>query len=292
MTNYSRVAAVTGANKGIGLAIVRQLALQYPQSSFNNGPLLIYLTARNEERGNAALEAINSDAALKEAKALRADGGLSDVKHLSLDIDSQDSIKAFSSRMKEAHPDGIDILVNNAGIAMNGFDLNVVKTTMHCNYYGTMAATQLLLPQIRDGGRIVNVASVGGKLGTRYSPPIRSRFLSAKSVEEVSQLMEEFTSAVESNTHKKTGWPGAAYGVSKAGEIAMTKIIALDNAKTGSKTLINSCCPGYVNTDMTKGNGVKTPDHGAQTPVLLALGDIKGANGQFWKDEAEATWDS
>ena len=291
MPTYSRVAAVTGANKGIGLAIVRQLALQYPQSAFNNGPLLIYLTARNEERGKAALDSINSDAALKKAKALRADGGLSDVQYLPLDINSQDSIKAFSSKIKEAHPDGIDFLVNNAGIAMNGFDIDVVKTTLHCNYYGTLAATQLLLPQIRDGGRLVNVASIGGRLGSKYSSAIKSRFLNAKSVDETTKLMEEFTTAVEKNSYKND-WPGAAYAVSKAGEIAMTKCIALENAKKGSKTLINSCCPGYVNTDMTKGNGTKTPDQGAQTPVMLAIGDIKGANGQFWKEEREISWES
>ena len=92
MTSYSRVGAVTGANKGIGLAIVRHLALQYPKSQYNNGPLLIYLTARNEQRGKAAVDSINSDAGLKKAKALRADGGLSEVKYLPLDINSQDSI--------------------------------------------------------------------------------------------------------------------------------------------------------------------------------------------------------
>ena len=290
MTTYSRVAAVTGANKGIGLAIVRQLALQYPLSSFNNGPLLIYLTARNEERGKAALDSINSDATLKKAQALQADGGPSEVKFLPLDIDDQDSIKAFASKIKESHPDGIDFLINNAGVALNGFNINVVKDTLHCNYYGTLAMTQLLLPQIRNGGRLVNVASVGGKLGSKYSAAVKSRFLGTKSVDDVTKLMEEFTSAVEKGSYKRD-WPGAAYGVSKAGEIAFTKCIAMDNAKKGSKTLINSCCPGYVNTDMTKGNGVKSPDEGAQTPVLLALGDIKGANGQFWKEEREISWE-
>ena len=290
MTTYSRVAAVTGANKGIGLAIVRQLALQYPLSSFNNGPLLIYLTARNEERGKAALDSIHSDVTLKKAQALQADGGPSEVKYLQLDIDSQDSIKAFASKIKESHPDGIDFLINNAGVALNGFDINVVKNTLHCNYYGTLAMTQLLLPHIRDGGRLVNVASMGGQLGSKYSAAVKSRFLKATSVEDVTKLMEDFTSAVDKGSYKND-WPGAAYGVSKAGEIAFTKCIALENAKKDSKTLINSCCPGYVNTDMTKGNGVKSPDEGAQTPVLLALGDINGANGQFWKEEREISWE-
>ena len=292
MTSYTRVAAVTGANKGIGLAIVRQLALQYPKSSFNNGPLLIYLTARNEERGKAALESINYDAQLKKAKALRSQGGLTDIRYLPLDIDSQDSIKSFAATIKKEHPDGIDILVNNAGIAGQGFDINVVKTTLHCNYYGTLTATQLLLPQIREGGRLVNVASIGGKLASKYSPNVKSRFLNTKTVEDATKLIEEFTSAVSNGTYK-SDWPQQAYSVSKAGVIAFTKVLGDEYEKKGSKTCINSCCPGYVNTDMTKGNGVKTPDEGAQTPAMLALGEIKTGNAaRFWEREKPCSWEN
>lgn len=291
MTTYTRVGAVTGANKGVGLAIVRQLALQYPQSTFNNGPLLIYLTARNEERGRAALHSINEDPQLRAAKALRSQGGLADVEYLPLDIDSRQSIDDFAAQLKKSHPDGIDFLINNAGIAMQGFDNNVVEKTLHCNYFGTLEATQLLLPHIKDGGRLVNVASMSGELTSKYSSAIKGRFLNAKSPEEVTQLMEDFTSAVANGTHEKD-WPSAAYAVSKAGIIGMTKTIAQLNAQSGSKVLVNSCCPGYVKTDMTRGGGAKTPDEGAQTPVLLALGDIKGSNGDFWQHEKKINWQS
>ena len=289
MTAYTRVGAVTGANKGVGLAIVRQLALQYPQSAYNNGQLLIYLTARNEERGKTALETIKEDPQLKKAKALRKDGGLADVEYLALDIDSKQSIDDFATALKKRHPDGIDFLINNAGVALQGFDENVVKDTLHCNYYGTLDATRQLLPHIRDGGRVVNVASMSGHMSSKYSDGIKSRFRNAKKPEEISQLMEEYTSAVAKGTYQND-WPGNAYAVSKAGVIGMTKTFAQLNAETGSKTLINSCCPGYVNTDMTKHRGVKTPDEGAQTPVLLALGDIKGSNGEFWQDEKIIKW--
>jgi carbonyl reductase 1 len=290
MTTYACVGAVTGGNKGVGLAIVRQLALQYPKSPLNTGPLLIYLTARNEERGRAALESIRTDAQLQKAKALRSQGGLTDVQYLPLDIDSKKSIDDFAAKIKQTHPDGIDFLINNAAVAMDGFDENVVKKTLHCNYFGTLEVTQQLLPHIKDGGRLVNVASVAGKLSNpKYSEPIRTRFLNAKKPEEITELMEEFSSAVSSGTHQRE-WPSAGYAVSKAGVIGMTKTIAELNAASGSKVLVNSCCPGYVNTDMTKGRGVKTPDQGAQTPVLLAIGDIKGSNGQFWQEEKIINW--
>ena len=290
-SSFSRVAVVTGANKGVGLAIVRQLALQYPSSILNNGPVLIYLTARDKSRGEAAVKEILGDPQLAKSKALDLHGGLSTVKFHDLNIADPSSIDDFVASMKKTHPDGIDFLINNAGIAMNGFDLNVVKTTLGCNYYGTLAMTEKMLPQIRDGGRLVNVASVAGRLGSKYSDAIKKRFLGAKGVADVNSLMEDFTEAVAKNVYQAQGWPGAAYAVSKAGEIAFTKVIAQEQQKAkGSNVLINVCCPGWVKTDMTKGGGSKTPDEGAMTPVMLAVDDIGGKTGEFWQHEKIIPW--
>ena len=100
---------------------VRQLALQYPKSAFNNGALLVYLTARNKDRGEEALEKIRTDDQLKRASALREDGGPTEVRYHQLDISQTNSIRGFSDFLKKEHPDGIDIVINNAGIAMDGF---------------------------------------------------------------------------------------------------------------------------------------------------------------------------
>ncbi|KAK5052016.1 hypothetical protein LTR84_002820 [Exophiala bonariae] len=289
MTSYSRVAAVTGANKGIGLAVVRQLALQYPKSAFNNGPLLIYLTARNEERGRAALESLTADKQLQSAKALKSQGGLTDIKYLNLDISSKQSVDDFAAHLKTNHPDGVDFLINNAAVALQGFDSNVVKETLDCNYYSTLRAVELTLPHIKDGGRLVNVASMAGQLSSKYSDSIKSRFRNAQTTEDITRLMQEFATGVENGSHE-ADWPSAAYAVSKAGVIGVTKVIARQNQESGSKTLINSCCPGYVKTDMTRGGGTKTPDQGAAMPVLLALGDIRGSNGEFWSEGKIVNW--
>jgi len=161
--SYSTVGAVTGANKGIGFSIVRQLALQYPKSNYNKGDVLIYLTARDQTRGEQAIKDLHADPALKRAKALKQDGGLTTVKFHPLDISQTNSIRTFADHLKREHPEGIDFAINNAGIALQGFDYEVVKETLQCNYYGTMEATQDFLPLMKDGGRIVNVASMVGK---------------------------------------------------------------------------------------------------------------------------------
>ena len=134
---YKRVAAVTGANKGIGLAIgilsvsfyfwakltkgkVRNIALRYSGSALNDGPLLIYLTARDQGRGEAALQLLQTDGKLKRAKALAQDGGSTHVKYHQLDISDKASISSFCDFLKSEHPEGIDVMVNNAGVALNG----------------------------------------------------------------------------------------------------------------------------------------------------------------------------
>lgn len=110
-----------GGPQGIGLAIVRQLALQYPTSPLNGGPLLIYLTARDQRRGEDAVKNLEQDSQLHEAKALRAEGGLTDIQFHALDITDSNSVNAFVRDLKETHGDGIDFVINNAGIAMDGF---------------------------------------------------------------------------------------------------------------------------------------------------------------------------
>jgi len=95
---------------------VRNLALQYPKSSLNTGPLLIYLTARSSTRGEEAVKTLLADPQLKAAKALTQDGGLSTITFGYLDITDESSIRYFKDLVKKGYPDGIDILVNNAGI--------------------------------------------------------------------------------------------------------------------------------------------------------------------------------
>ena len=151
--------------------------------------------------------------------------------------------------------------------------------------------TEGVLPVLKPAStsRIVNVSSMIGKLN-KYSPAITDAFRNASSVSQITNLMQSFQGAVVNGNHTVDGWPSTAYGVSKAGVTGMTKVIAQEEAKKGSKILINSCCPGYVKTDMTKGGGRKTPDQGAQTPVKLALDDLGGRTGLFWQHEDVVEW--
>lgn len=271
---------------------VRNLALGYPASSLKSGSLLIYLTARSAERGAEAVSRLSNDPQLRSAKALQSQGGDTSITFHPLDISSTASIHAFRDFLQQTHHDGIDLVINNAGIALQGFDSSVVRDTLHTNYHGTLEACHSFLPLIRKDGRLVNVSSTVGLLD-RYPSHLRDAFhhaAASSSPAAATALMERFQSAVDSDTLPQSGFPQSAYGVSKSGVTAVTAALAHQTTGRNEGILINSCCPGFVNTDMTKAKGILTPDQGARTPVMLALADLGGVSGEFWSDGKVMRW--
>jgi len=133
---------VTGANRGIGAAVVREL--------LKTGATKIYAAARNT--------------------ATLPDFGDARVHALTLDIRDEASITAAATAAADT-----DVLINNAGTAMfaNFIDspLDVIKADMDTNYYGTLNVIRAFLPHFtrRGAGTIANVSSV---VGLTSSPPL------------------------------------------------------------------------------------------------------------------------
>jgi len=149
----NRVAVVTGANKGIGLEIARQLARE---------GITVFIGARDEARGRAA------------AEKLRAEGY--DARPLPLDVTDDASVAAAVSRL-EKDPGRLDILVNNAGVAIDDgppsrVSMDALRRTYETNVFGVVRVTQALLPLLRrsDAGRIVNLSSGLGSLALNSDP--------------------------------------------------------------------------------------------------------------------------
>ncbi|WP_239018127.1 SDR family oxidoreductase [Sphingomonas flavalba] len=159
-----RIALVTGANKGIGFEIARQLA---------EAGVTILLGARNFERGKTAAADLSS-------------AGLS-AEYIKLDLNDESSIAAAAAEIAAKH-ERLDILVNNAGIvdAADGppstASTTAVRRIMETNFIGTLAVTQAMLPLLRksQAGRIVNLATTLGSLtinGDPSSPYYSSRLI-------------------------------------------------------------------------------------------------------------------
>lgn len=136
---------VTGAYKGIGLEVVRQLAARGAR---------VYLSARNREAGGKAAEAIEGQ-----------------VEFLPLDISDSASIAEAASIVAKEN-DRLDVLINNAAVLLDDggsiIDLEprTLIETLVTNTVGTMAVTQAFLPLLKhsQGARVVNVSSGAGQL--------------------------------------------------------------------------------------------------------------------------------
>lgn len=152
--NNKRVALVTGANKGIGFEVARQLA--------RRGSAVL-LGARNEVRGREA-----------EAK-LKAEGF--DAHFIRLDVDDQQTHETAAAFISDKFGK-LDVLVNNAGVALDGnykastVTQDLLRKTFDTNFFGVIALTQAVLPLLKksDAGRIVNVSSGLGSL-TQHGDP-------------------------------------------------------------------------------------------------------------------------
>ena len=162
----------------------------------------------------------------REAVAKLEAEGLKPTFH-QLDIDSADSIEALRKHIAEVHG-GLDILVNNAGMAYKQSSTapfteqatNSVKT----NFTGTLSVTRALLPLVRPHGRIVNISSMVVKI-RKVSKELKERFISPTlTEEELVQLMQQYVQDVAAGNHTEKGWPNSAYGVSKIGVTALTKV--------------------------------------------------------------------
>ena len=145
-----RVAVVTGGNRGIGLEICRQLG--------RRGGIRVFLTARNETKGNAA------------AKKLR-DEGL-EIEFYPLDVTIEQEINTFAGWL-EGTCKRCDILVNNAGIVADPRGSRFLdsrpaayRQTLDTNFFGPLLLSQALVPLMKKNryGRIVNVSSGQGQL--------------------------------------------------------------------------------------------------------------------------------
>jgi NAD(P)-dependent dehydrogenase (short-subunit alcohol dehydrogenase family) len=151
----TRIALVTGANKGIGREIAAQLAALGST---------VLLGARDPGRRADAVA------------ALRAAGG--DVHPLALDVTDPASVTAAAAEVERGFG-RLDVLVNNAGISggraalvPGAVDLDAIRSVFATNVLGVIAVTEAFLPLLRrsPAARIVNLSSSVGSL-TRMSDP-------------------------------------------------------------------------------------------------------------------------
>ncbi|WP_375402121.1 SDR family oxidoreductase [uncultured Sphingomonas sp.] len=154
MIDQPRIALITGANKGIGREVARQLG---------HAGLHVLLGARDLQAGEATA-------------AVLVEEGV-DTRAVHIDLDDPAGIAALAASIDAEHG-RLDILVNNAGIVAEGdgppetADLAAARRIFEVNFFGTLAVTQAMLPLLRRGRspRIVNVSSSLGSIALNADP--------------------------------------------------------------------------------------------------------------------------
>ena len=182
-----KTALVTGGSRGIGRAICRRLA--------KDGAAIVLHYHRNRAAAEEVRDAIGGNVRLVHA-----------------DIGSTLEIEAM---FRELEGVALDFLINNAGIwrgtPVGSSPAEAVDEILNANLKGPFWVTQCALPMLRDGGRIVNISSVAGRIGLAGGRSL--------------------------------------YGATKAALDSLTRNWALELA--ARRILVNAVAPGYVATDMT-----------------------------------------
>ena len=153
MAKEKRIALVTGANKGIGFEVARDLA----RKGFH-----VFLGARDTEAGEAAAEKL---------RKVGEEEDYGEITFLKIDVSKPDSIRRAAEEFSRKS-DRLDTLVNNAGILLDE-DKDVLtatpeifETTLRTNTLGALLVSQAFVAFLKksDTPRIVNVSSGGGQL--------------------------------------------------------------------------------------------------------------------------------
>ena len=242
-----KIAIVTGANSGMGMATVEALC--------DEGARVIML-CRSEKRGREALEKLSEK---KDRK----------LELILCDLGDFSSIKSFAKKVKEKY-NRVDILVNNAGFI--SLDRQETKEGLErqfgINHIGHFLLTTELLGIMGKGSRIVNVASGAHKVGNIHFDDINLtkgyNVVKAYSQSKLANVL--FTRELAARLADK----GITVNCCHPGAVATN--IGIDRDTGFGKTITGMLNPFFL-----------TPAEGARTAIFLAMDEsVKDVTGEYF----------
>ncbi|MFN0253443.1 MAG: SDR family NAD(P)-dependent oxidoreductase [Kofleriaceae bacterium] len=259
---------VTGANKGIGFAIVEAILAEHADT-------FVYLGSRDASRG-------------RDAAASVARTSLDRVKAVSLDVADDASVASAVTEIS-GHLAGKKLygIVNNAGLGSGTGNAAAIIDT---NALGVRRVCEAFLPLLDpSAGRIVNVTSASGPLYVASCDPDTQRFLLDRHVTwpRLKAFIDERSASVKD-----------AYGFSKACANSYTMIVAREHPGL----VVNACTPGFIATDLTRHYaesagkspaelGMKTPAEGTRSSMHLLFGSLEGTGNYYGSDAKRSPLD-
>jgi carbonyl reductase 1 len=250
-----RIALVTGANQGLGLALVHGLAARMAPRD------RVLLTGRNPDRVHAAAAAVPNTGARVEPRIL--------------DVRDPDAIAALAAELGE-----IDIVFSNATARMSPEDdpAEQIDAVVETSNLATTSMVRAFAPRLRPGGRLLVVASALGTLD-KLDERVRPRFAAAAaSLDAVDDLVADWREAVHAGRAEQEGYGTWLNIPSKVAQVAAVRAAADQWRRRDlpAGRLIAALCPGLIDTDASRPwfadmSEAQTPTQAAAWPVDLAL---------------------
>jgi carbonyl reductase 1 len=270
----SHIALVTGANQGLGRALVEELAARMAPHD------RVLLTGRDPGRVKAAAAAVANGPA-----SARVEGRV-------LDVRDPDAIAALAAELGE-----VDIVFSNATARMSPYanPADEVDAVAETSNLATTNVLRAFGPRLRQGGRLIIVASALGTLD-KLDGRVAGRFAqAAANLDAVDALVAQWRQAVHDGRAEHEGYGTWLNIPSKVLQVAAVRAAARERRTTdlAENKLLMALCPGLIDTDASRPwfedmSQAQTPAQAASWPVELALApsfdpDFYGELVQFGK---------
>lgn len=258
---------VTGANKGIGYAIVESLLA-------GSTPYNVILTSRDVKKGEEAAKKLQDKYKSSQSSIIVEE----------LDVVDPSSIQHFLEKIEKTLKT-VDVLVNNAGINIDKPSTQDKLDVLNTNFLSTVTFTEKVLPILAKDGKIIMVSSRMGLLSSQGVPVqeiLKDPSLDEKRLFDLSgKLYEHY----ELDNNNELGFSNDPYSDSKVLLNAYTRWILKSKLKGDQQCY--TMTPGHCRTDMGGDSAPKSAEEGADTVIYLINLPWKHNeefNGQFFGD--------
>ncbi|QFU75936.1 SDR family NAD(P)-dependent oxidoreductase [Halioglobus maricola] len=268
---------VTGANKGIGLAVVEE-------SLRRHADVQMLLCSRDPARGEQALATlIQRDASWRDR-----------VSAVTLDVADEESVRRARGTLLAQQPNlTLHGIVNNAGLG-----LGTVAQTIDVNLLGIHHVCEAFAPLVGPGGRIVNVTSASAANFVANCSPERRAFFTDPDIS-WTQLADFVRTCGELEPARLAEFgfmSDSPYGFSKACANSYTLWLARQHPAL----YVNACTPGFIETDLGKEflgtrspaeAGMRPASEGAHVILELLFGQPRGTGHYYGSDALRSPMD-
>jgi NAD(P)-dependent dehydrogenase (short-subunit alcohol dehydrogenase family) len=256
----NKIALITGATRNLGFALAEGLARRLEPDD------TVYLTGRDPARVAESLR--------------RLAGARAEVRGEVLDVSSRDAVERFAAALAERHG-GVDIVFSNhyARVQPDDDPAEVIDYYVDANNLGTTHVLRSFAPLLRDGGRLLVVASRAGSLRA-LAPVLHPRFDNLQSLDAVDRAVCSWRDEVRSRRAAGRAWPAWINIPSKIGQVAAVRALAKQRRASDIRRgiLIASISPGLIDTGASRAwldlKGAREPEEVAGPLLDLALDSL------------------